>query len=164
MIGADLYKTFVIRLYSLLFYQKKSKAIFYHDLHSDERYTDMSTSTELFTSHINIIRNKGYEIVSNITRPNCQVEISFDDGFFGLYDNRDLIRRLDIPIQLFVISSYIGKENYINQQQLLELNSLPQVTISSHTDSHVDLTTISNKRVKDEKKAAEKERMLPRNR
>ncbi len=156
MIGVDLYKSIIFRLYSLLFYQKKSKAIFYHDIHSDERYTEMSTSIKLFINHINIIRERGYDIVSNISKPNKQVEISFDDGFFGIYQNRDLIRYLDIPVQLFVVSSYIGKDNYINQQQLLKLNSLSQVTISSHTNNHVDLTTVSKKRVKDELQMSKK--------
>ena len=98
----------IIRFASLFCTSKKSKVIFYHDIHSDKQYTAMSTPIELFKRHINIIRQRGYEIVSEITKSHGQIEICFDDGFSGLYDNLELIKKLNIPIHLFVISSFLG--------------------------------------------------------
>ena len=137
-------RVFLIKLASLLYFKKRSKAIFYHDIHSDKKYTDMSTPVDLFKEHIKIIRENGYEIVSAISKLEGQIEISFDDGFLGIYKNIEVIKELDIPIQLFVISSNLDNPNYISKDQLLELNSLPQITISSHTHTHTDLNKISD--------------------
>ena len=140
----------IIRSACLLSTSKKSKVIFYHDIHSEKQYTDMSTNVQLFIKHIQIIRENGYEIVNEITKPIGQIEICFDDGFSGIYDNIELIKRLDIPIHLFVVSSFLGKENYINKEQLIALNNLPQIIISSHTHTHQVLNLISEEGIIEE--------------
>ena len=140
----------IIRFASLFYTSKKSKVIFYHDIHSDKQYTVMSTPVDLFVKHIQIIRDSGYEIVSEITENYKQIEICFDDGFLGIYDNIELIKELNFPIHLFVISSFLGKENYINKEQLIALNNLLQITISSHTHTHQVLNLISEKNIFEE--------------
>tara|TARA_B110000211_G_scaffold149464_1_gene170119 strand:+ start:732 stop:1466 length:735 start_codon:yes stop_codon:yes gene_type:complete len=140
----------IIRLASLFYTSKKSKVIFYHDIHSGKQYTTMSTPIELFEKHIQIIRENGYEIVSEITENYGQIEICFDDGFSGIYDNIELIKKFNVPIHLFVISSFLGKENYINQEQLIALKNLSQITISSHTHTHPVLNLISEKSIIEE--------------
>ena len=140
----------IIRVFSFFYFSKKSKIIYYHDIDSDKKYTDMSTPVELFKKHINIIRENGYEIVNVITKPLGQIEICFDDAFLGLYDNIELIKDLNIPIHLFVVSSYLEKENYINKEQLLLLNNLTQIKISSHTQTHQVLNLASESLLKNE--------------
>ena len=143
-------KVALIRLFSIFYFSKKSKVIFYHDIDSDKKYTDMSTPVELFKMHINIIRENGYEIVNEITKPLGQIEICFDDAFLGLYENIELIKELNTPIHLFVVSSYLEKENHINKEQLLFLNNLTQIKISSHTQTHQVLNIASESLLKNE--------------
>jgi hypothetical protein len=140
----------IIRIASLFYVSGRSKVIFYHDIHSDKQYTDMSTPIELFKKHIDIIRVSGYEIVNKITNTHGQIEICFDDAFLGLYDNIEWIKEQNIPINLFVVSSFLEKENHINTEQLLELNKLKQTTISSHTESHKILHKISQLEIEKE--------------
>ena len=140
----------IIRFASLFYASKKSKAIFYHDIHVEKQYTAMSTPIKLFKRHIQIIRENGYEIVSEITKNYGQIEICFDDGFSGIYDNIELIKKFNIPIHLFLISSFLGKKNYINTEQLIELNNLSELTISSHTHTHQVLNLISEKSIVEE--------------
>ena len=132
--------------------EKRSKVIFYHDIHDGRKHTNMSTSVKVFEQHIRIIRENGYKIVTEITNLTGQIEICFDDGFLGLYDNIELIKRLKIPIHLFVVSSFLGKEKYMNQNQLSELNDLGLIKISSHTHAHQLLSRISDKEVGNELK------------
>ena len=134
----------LIRFCSFFYSRKRSKVIFYHDLHFDNVYTNMSTPISLFKLHVEIIRKSGYEIVSKITKKHGQIEISFDDGFLGIYENINTIIELGVPIKIFIVTSYIGKDNYINESQLLSLNSNPLVSIGSHTHLHSDLTTYRN--------------------
>ena len=140
----------IIRVFSLFYFSKKSKVIYYHDIDSDNRYTNMSTPVELFRKHINIIQENGYVIVNEITKPFGQIEICFDDAFLGLYDNIELIKELNIPIHLFVVSSYLEKENHINIEKLLFLNKLTQIKISSHTQTHQVLNLASESLLKNE--------------
>ena len=147
---ASFIRIVIIRVFSFFYFSKKSKVIYYHDIDSDKKYTDMSTSIELFKKHIKIIRENGYEIVNEITKPFGQIEICFDDAFLGLYDNIELIKDLNIPIHLFVVSSYLEKENHINKVQLLLLNRLIQIKISSHTHTHQILNSPSEYLLKNE--------------
>jgi len=140
----------IIRVFSFFYFSKKSKIIYYHDIDSDKKYTDMSTPVELFKMHINIIRENGYEIVNEITKPLGQIEICFDDAFLGLYDNIELINELGIPIHLFVVFSYLEKVNHINKEQLLLLNNLKLIKISSHTQTHQVLNLASESLLKNE--------------
>lgn len=142
----------LVRIVSLFYFRKRSKVIFYHDIHSKKSYTDMSTSIDLFKQHIDIIHEKGYEIVSEITNKYGQIKICFDDAFLGLYENIGFLKDQKIPIHLFVISSYLGRENYINEKQLLELKNLDVVKISSHTHTHKDLNCIDENEIKRELK------------
>ena len=48
----------IIRLASLFYTSKKSKVIFYHDIHDVTQYTTMSTPIELFKRHIQINSGK----------------------------------------------------------------------------------------------------------
>jgi peptidoglycan/xylan/chitin deacetylase (PgdA/CDA1 family) len=150
MIIRNCIKVAIIRLFSIFYFSKKSKVIFYHDIHSDKKYTFQSTSIDLFKKHIQIIRKNGYKIVNKITKEHGEIEICFDDAYLGLYDNIELIKELNIPIHLFVISSYLEKENHINKEQLLLLNNLTQIKISSHTQTHQVLNIASESLLKNE--------------
>lgn len=121
---------------------RKSRAIFYHDIHSKEMYTNMSTHVDAFLDHISVIRDYGFEIVDKITDLNNQIEISFDDGFRGVYDNLDFFSNLSIPIKVFVTCSYIGKKNFLNKDMINVLNQSPYVNIQSHSYRHVNMNAL----------------------
>ena len=146
----------LIKVSALFYFSKRSKVIFYHDIHDVTQYTDMSTSIELFIEHINIIRASGYEIVSKITKTHGQIEICFDDAFLGLYDNVSFIEEQKIPIHLFVITSYLRRENYINEKQLLAINKSDLIKISSHTHTHNLLNQMNKNEIERELKKSKK--------
>ena len=140
----------LIRLYSYFNKNPYSRAFFYHDLHYSSAYTEMSTSVDLFTKHINTARSLGYSIVPDIDNDKMQIEISFDDGFLGLFKNIEVINSLSVPIRLFIVSSYIGKKNYLNIKQLVELANNPLISIASHTHTHRPLTLLDYIEIKNE--------------
>ncbi len=142
-----LLRVLLIRICSFFYFSKRSKVIFYHDIHSTNKYTDMSTPIELFEKHIQIIYESGYEIVSEITKEFGQIEICFDDAFLGVYENIDFFRTRNIFIHLFVVPSYLSRKNYINQEQLLLLNKLDIIKISSHTYTHKSLNQINKEEI-----------------
>ena len=143
-------KYLIIYILSLFCFKKKSKVIFYHDIHSEKKHTNMSTHIDLFKDHVHMIRNSGYEIVSEITEEYGQIEICFDDGFLGLYENIELIKQYEIPIHLFIVNSFLNKKHYLNLKHLKELNNLELITISSHTFNHNTLTVLDEFSLKKE--------------
>ena len=141
----NLIKILLIR-FSTFFLTKnrRSKTIFYHDIHSLKKYTSMSTDIILFKKHIDIIRKNGYEIVPKITKPYNQIEILFDDGFNGIYDNMEILINLNIPISLFIVPSYLDNYNYLSTDKLIEISSFSNINIGSHTLNHRILNEISD--------------------
>ena len=105
----------------------------------------MSTPIDMFESHINIIRKNGFEIVSEITNPEEQIEISFDDGFKGIFRNIEIINRLKVPVTIFVITSSIGEDGFLSREEIRELSQNPFIRIESHTHTHRDLSLLSKK-------------------
>ena len=126
--------------------KKYSKILVYHDIHDDIKYTSMSTSINQFKRHINMIRDMGFEIVRNITKPYNQIQITFDDAFLGLYNNFFVIENLNINITLFVITSNLDNTfPFINNEQLIILHKSKLINIGSHTHNHRKLNFLSRK-------------------
>jgi peptidoglycan/xylan/chitin deacetylase (PgdA/CDA1 family) len=140
----NMIKNIIISLSSLIKNADDSKCIFYHDIHSKNRFTDMSTPVDLFVKHINVIRELGFEIVHEITKEKNQISISFDDGFKGLYKNIGIINKLEVPITIFVVSSFLDRDNFLTTHNLKELAINKFIKIQSHTFTHAELPTLDS--------------------
>lgn len=126
---------------------KHSKIIFYHDVHLiGKQYTDMSTSIHAFKSHIDEIRKNGFEIVRQIENNKNQIQICFDDGFKGIYDNKDYFVSESIFPTVFLAVALIGQEGYLSESEILELQSLG-FNFESHAYSHLNLVSFSNEKL-----------------
>jgi len=137
-------KNTIINLSARIKNSDDSKYIFYHDIHSENRFTDMSTPVDLFVKHINVIRELGFEIVHEITKEKNQISISFDDGFKGLYENIGIINQLEIPVTIFVVSSFLDRDNFLSTNNLKELAKNKFIEIQSHTLSHEELPNLDS--------------------
>jgi len=137
-------KNTIINLSARIKNSDDSKCIFYHDIHSNNRFTDMSTSVELFKKHISIIRSLGFEIVSEITKEKNQISISFDDGFKGVYENIGIIDKLKVPITIFVVSSFLDRDNFLTTHNLKELAKNKFIKFQSHTINHTELPSLDS--------------------
>ena len=137
-------KNTIINLLARIKNSDDSKYIFYHDIHSENRFTDMSTPVDLFVKHINVIRELGFEIVHEITKEKNQISISFDDGFKGLYENIGIINQLEIPVTIFVVSSFLDRDNFLSTNNLKQLAKNKFIEIQSHALSHKELPTLDS--------------------
>lgn len=132
-------KTIVLMLISKVYSDKCSKYIYYHDIHSNNKYTDMSTPIDLFINHIKLIGEMGYEIVPEITATHGQIAIGFDDGFRGLYDNFQILIDKDIPVTLFLVCDYLDEKPFVTIKEVNYMLDSGLLTIGSHTCSHNNL-------------------------
>ncbi|HSN60126.1 MAG TPA: polysaccharide deacetylase family protein [Ferruginibacter sp.] len=135
----------------LLHNNNQSKVLYYHDVHQDNDtpVTDMSTAMSLFAAHIKTIRAHGFEIVDEITHPEKQILISFDDGYTGIYKNRDFFIREGIKPTVFLVTSSIGTDTFMDEEQILFLKDKGFI-FQSHTHTHPLLPTLSEEQLKEE--------------
>ena len=156
-------KTFIkdgiLSVGNLLFNNDKSKVIYYHDIHDRKIYTEMSTPIELFKKHIDILQGYGYKPVSEIKNREKEVEITFDDGFRGIYENFSFFVDNNIPVQIFLITGSIGEKEYLEKNHIDQMLDTGLLTIGSHTVSHNNLDNMDEitaaKELKESKKTLE---------
>ncbi len=134
-----LFKSILLQIGAILTRSTSSKVVFYHDVHCfAKKYTDMSTSIEMFASHIAVIRHAHYQIVKTVSEEKNQVQICFDDGFKGIYDNRKYFIEQNIYPTVFLAVSLIGTDGYLGRDEILELQQLG-FRFQSHAWSHRNL-------------------------
>ena len=143
-------KNLLILIFGKINNSRDSRSIFYHDLHSVNYFTSMSTNIDLFEKHIEVINNLGFEIVPEITKSKGQIEISFDDGFRGVYENINFFNKLQVPLTIFVITSKIGMDNYLNEMELKKLSENNLINIQSHSHNHLNLSLLDDNQILNE--------------
>lgn len=137
-------------LSSILHSNRKSKVLFYHDVCSDKFYSSLDTDVLLgtpfhvFKKHIDIIEGQGFEIVPEITKPEGQVAIMFDDGFRGIWDNKDFFKSKAIKPTVFLAVDLIGKDGFLTKNEILELQNNYGFIFQCHSWHHVDLSRCNN--------------------
>ncbi|BBG65151.1 polysaccharide deacetylase [Hydrogenimonas sp.] len=137
---------------NFLYENRSSKVIYYHDLHDKDSFTPMSTPVDLFKKHLDIIAMNDYDIVKSIDKNDLQLEITFDDGFRGLYENFSIFIDRNIPVKLFTVTSFIGKNGYLTDYELKNMYDTGLLSIGSHTHTHSDLEILTKDQIYDELK------------
>lgn len=137
----ELVRTGMFSVGYLMCHTKKSRVVYYHDVHVGDSWTKMSTPFELFKLHISAIRKSGFEIVRDINNPKGEIQIAFDDGFRGLLDCMDWLVPQRIYPTIFIPISLIGKEGYLSESEILELHNAG-FNIQSHGIRHKNMSAM----------------------
>lgn len=140
----ELLRTLIMMIGTLFHYNNNSKVLYYHDVHDINRYSKMSTPMNVFKQHIEQINKSKFEIVKHINKKEKQVQIAFDDGFRGLWDNKEYFIEHKLFPTIFIAVSSIGKDGYLKKNEIITLFRLG-FNIQSHSFSHVNLTICKNK-------------------
>lgn len=139
---------------ALLYNSRESRVIYYHDIHDENAFTSMSTPMERFKEHIYLIQENGYSVVSEISKKSNELEIIFDDGFRGLFENFDYFIDKKLPVTIFIVTDFIGERNFLTQNELKDMLSTGLLRIGSHTKTHSDLDKLSNNEITNELKSS----------
>ncbi|MDP2067937.1 MAG: polysaccharide deacetylase family protein [Lutibacter sp.] len=149
-IKSNLYSAALL-LGKIKYNNRNSKVLYYHDVHKDKDVpeTMMSTPLSLFTEHIRIIRQQGFEIVDVITQPKNQIMLTFDDGYIGIFKNKDFFFNQGLKPTVFIISNCIGTNTFMNANEIIFLQN-KGFRFQSHTHTHPDLNLLSESEMKTE--------------
>ena len=137
-------KSILLRCSGMLLRNRDSKIIFYHDVFDTTRYTEMGTPLSLFKKHLHEIEANGFQLVTQISNPQKQIQVCFDDGFAGLWDCKELWNALNWQPTIFVPISLIGQPGYLSLEQIKSLHQ-EGFCFQSHGWSHRVLTDFSDK-------------------
>lgn len=145
-----LIKLGVMTLSASLFRNRGSKILYYHDIFKTtnhkalDAHVCMGTPLDLFKRHVEVIRENGFEIVPNITKPRGQVAIMLDDGFRGIWECRDYFVTQGIFPTVFLPIEYIGRtaQGMLSREEIIELQRLG-FNFESHGWSHRPFTAVA---------------------
>ncbi len=132
-------------------YAQQVNAFIYHRF-GESRYPSTNISAEFFTQQLQYIKDKKIQVISleDVAKllkndeplPDHAVSFCVDDAFRSFYDvGMPIIRRLDIPVTLFVNTDAVGTSGYLTWDELREL-SAEGVEIANHTATHAYLVEL----------------------
>ena len=128
-----------------------TRTLMYHDLGDDASSNDLYLlSSTSFRAQIEAIsqwaRNHRTPLVHLATEPQPGIAVTFDDGYRStLAIAAPLLAQHSMPFHVFATRAYCqsGDARYLNETDLRELASLPNVVIGAHGTSHTRLAQMS---------------------
>ncbi len=137
----NLVKHLILKTLAFLFRNNGPKVVYYHDV--GQTYTEMGTPLELLKAHIACARKLGFSFVSTLeelTVPR-KLLMCFDDGFRGLWDEREYFFQEGVCPTVFIAVELVGQEGYLTWDEIRDLQS-HGFFFQSHTWSHRPLTDV----------------------
>ena len=125
----------------------------YHSIANDEiGKNPIIIGKKRFRDHMKAIKESGYTTITvgdlddylnnKKNLPRKSVLITFDDGYEDNYSNAyPELKSLNMKATFFVAPSLLNQQRYMSTREVKELSD-NGFDIQSHTDSHVDLTSL----------------------
>lgn len=125
--------------------------LLYHEITEEKPKRSMAymrTTKENFEKQIAGLLEYGYTVISyddliaydkgEKELPEKVVLIDFDDGYIGNYLYAfDVVKRYNIPINIYVVDDLVGTPGYFNWEQAKEMSDTGLVSINSHGKTHI---------------------------
>lgn len=136
-----LLKRWLFFFYSMVRKDVGPKIIFYHDIGT--QYTKMGTDESIFKAHVEAALSRGFEYVDSLDAllkgGDKKLLICFDDGFRGVWDQREYFKRMGIRPLVFVPVALIGQAGHLTWEEIKALQKLGFI-FEGHTWSHQTLS------------------------
>jgi len=137
----SLIKYFVLLFNAIIHRDTSPKVVFYHDI--GQKYTPMGTPESLFCSHMAYLQEIRKKSLLCSPSPstfasNAHV-VAFDDGFRGIWDYREFLRKYDIHPIVFIAIALVGQPGYLTWNEIRTLQNDYSVDFQCHTWSHQTL-------------------------
>ncbi len=125
----------------------------------EKKYPSTNIELDVFRKQLQIIENndmkfihpKNFEDNLKNNKHKRKVLLTIDDGLLSFYNNAwPILREKEIPFILFVNTREVGAFNYMNWDQIKELNNSENVEIGNHSHSHEYLVDENPKTIKED--------------
>lgn len=127
------------------------KAVVYHTISSPKKClpANIDISPRRFEEHLRWMARRRERVVRLrdtlfAGEGENLITITFDDGYRdNLTVALPLLEKYELPMTLFMVAGFVGKDGYLTSDELKFLAAHPLVTIGSHTFQHRHLTELS---------------------
>jgi peptidoglycan/xylan/chitin deacetylase (PgdA/CDA1 family) len=123
----------------------------YHNIGTGDDNTWVTLDS--FKNQIETLLNNGFEVVTfdNYNQYNSKhVVITFDDGRKNIFEGIPILQKYKLPFYVFVVGKNIGKsEEFLDTSDFEKIQNCGGY-IGWHTNTHRDLTSLSNHEIKKE--------------
>ncbi len=135
--------------------------IMYHSIDTQLGADKLKVCPESFKRPLEFMKTHGYKVISlddmvdrikaGTRIPPRTVAITFDDGLKNNFDCAyPLLKEYGFPATFFVITDFVGSENYMTWRDIAELKDDPDVTIGSHSVTHRMLPYLTDEELRSE--------------
>ena len=124
---------------------------------NENKYPSTNIRNEIFIEHINEINNQGIEFITyekfkKVIKSNIDKNyllLTIDDAFESFYLNAwPILKKNKIPFILFVSTREVGKNGYMNWQQIKEIELSDLGVIGNHSHTHEYLIDWTNDEIR----------------
>ena len=119
-------------------------SIMYHRF-NESKYPSTNIEIDIFKKHLEIINNSKFDFFNpknfndkfHIPKKNKKILITIDDGFKSFYEEAwPVLKKEKIPFILFVSTQPVGKNGYMNWEQIKEIEKHNFAFIGHHSHTH----------------------------
>ncbi len=126
-------------------------SLMYHRF-NENKYPSTNIKMEVFDSQMDIIKNSGYDFynpklfIDEFSKPKNKkkILITIDDGFKSFYNEAwPYLKKNNIPFILFISTEPVGKNGYMNWDEIKEIDNSEIGNIGHHSHTHeylIDMT------------------------
>ena len=124
---------------------------------NENKYPSTNIKVKEFLKHLDIIKNNNIEFINPKNfekellkeKSKRKILLTIDDGFLSFYENAwPILKKEQIPFILFISTREVGLSNYMNWDQIREINKENFVEIGNHSHTHEYLVDESNELIK----------------
>ncbi len=119
-------------------------SLMYHRFDENE-YPSTNIKMDIFKKHIEIIKNKNltflnpkdFDVQFKLVKKEKKILLTIDDAFSSFYINAwPYLKKNKIPFILFVSTEAVGKNGYMNWEEIKEVQKEDFAYIGNHSHSH----------------------------
>lgn len=139
-----------------LYFQKtfyEVPILMYHHVEHSSEPSGVNVTPESFERQMEFLKLHRYHVMelsqlialvkSGQKLPPKTVSITFDDGYVDNLDNAfPILKQMDFPATVFMITSNVGREGFLSEEDLRILDA-SSIAIGSHTAHHAFLPELS---------------------
>ena len=124
--------------------EKGTLSLMYHRF-NENKYPSTNIKMDIFKKQMEIIKTKGYKFENPdffdknffVEKNEKKILLTIDDAFSSFYENAwPFLKEKKIPFILFVSTEAVGKNGYINWDELREIESYDFAFLGNHSHSH----------------------------
>jgi len=141
-------------LLSIFLKSKKIGILMYHSV-SDGDNRFFAVSENNFEKQLKFLSDKNFSIISadalfDILKnkkeiPEKTICLTFDDGYKNNYSVVfPILKKYNFPMMIFLVTDLIGEDNYLDWDEISEMQNSGLVSFGCHTKSHPDLDKITS--------------------